>query len=169
MSKGMLVALCLSIALALSLSWLPDQALRQFGSVFQLGGKLQEQGDTQGKTDVPVMKMDGLVNELGTLGLAGHLQKIVWEHDKLTVWLAVPPNRVTGDAPWQDAYRIAYRFLTGAAMYKGVDVNVTSSDKPELIRFTIHADTADLAQAPTPGTPEFNAFVTRKMQSSGGR
>jgi hypothetical protein len=155
MSKGMLIALCISIALALSLSWLPDQALSQFGTA-------RNWEHSAAKQDVPVMKMDGVVGELDALGLNGRMQKVVWEQDKLTVWMSVPSASLTGQQPWLDSYRIASRFLSGTPMYKGVDVKVVTSDKPNLVRFTVHADAAEMLQAPRPGTPEFEAFVKAK-------
>ncbi|MBL0387856.1 hypothetical protein JJB07_14540 [Tumebacillus sp. ITR2] len=154
MSKGMLIALCLSIVLALSLSLLPDQALTHFGGTL---------GTENAENVKPVMKMDGVVNELDALKLTGRMQKVVWEQDKLTVWMSMPPTSVSGVIPWQDSCKIASRFLSGASLYKAVEVKVVSSDKPDLVRFTVHADAEEMADAPKPGTAEFDAFVKRKM------
>ena len=82
MSKGMLAALLLSIVLAISLSLLPERALERWG-----GGAVS---GVESKKDVPVMQMDGVVDELGTLALSSHLQKVIWQQNKLVVWLAVP-------------------------------------------------------------------------------
>ncbi|PWK06643.1 hypothetical protein [Tumebacillus permanentifrigoris] len=155
MSKGMLIALCLSIVLALSLSWLPDQALTRWGSIRVLDHSAAKQA-------VPVMKMDGVVHELDALDLSGRMQKVVWEQDKLTVWMSVPSSTVTGEIPWQDSYRIASRFLTGMQMYQAVDVKIVTNDKPDVVRFTVHANSDEMQQAPQPGTAEFEAFVKDK-------
>ncbi|KEO83722.1 hypothetical protein [Tumebacillus flagellatus] len=155
MSKGMLIALCLSIVLALSLSWLPDTGvLQRFGSV----GNAESS-----ETAKPVMKMDGVVNELDALGLTGRMQKVIWEQNKLTVWMSVPPASLASVHPWQDACKIASRFLADTPLYQAVDVKVVSSDKPDVVEFTVHSDADEMARAPKPGTPEFDAFVKQKM------
>jgi hypothetical protein len=154
MSKGLLTALLVSIALAVCLSLLPDHALNRFG------------GDAFGvdtKRDVPVMQMDGIVDRLSTLSLQGHLQKINTAGDKLTIYLAVPSTALKQKRTWNDIYLIDRQFLTGKASYKQVQVLVVSTTHPNEVVYAVVADQSEMANAPQPNSPEIATFVQEKL------
>lgn len=154
MSKGLLTALLVSMLLAVCLSLLPDHTLSRFG------------GDAFGvdtKRDVPVMQMDSIVDRLSTLSLQGHLQKINYSGDKLTVYLAVPSGALKQKRTWNDIYQIDRQFLTGKATYKQVQVLVVSTAAPSEVVYAVVADQSDMQNAPQPNSPEIAAFVQEKL------
>ena len=136
MSKGMIAALFVSIVLAVALSLLPDDALLdRLGSSHVTGG-LETQ---RSERDVPVAGMSGMVDRLGALSLTNHLHKVVWEQDKLTVWLAVPAKSIGQKRPYEDIYKIAHRFLVSVPDYREVEVRVVTSERPEQVAFAVLA------------------------------
>ena len=153
MSKGMLAAIVLSIVLAVSLSLLPDQALDRWGGT-AVGIDAQR--------DVPVMKMDGVVDALGQMTLNSRLQKVVWEQQRLTVWLTVPSAKLQ-DRPYEDIYKIAHRFLAGVPDYREVEVRVVTQEQPDSVQFSVVATTRDMVDAPRPDTPAAHTFVQNKL------
>jgi hypothetical protein len=156
MSKGLIGALLISTALALALSFLPAQALERWrGQTFE----------THTSGDVPVMKMDRVVDELGTLRLGSHLQKVVWEKDRLIIWLTVPSSKLKQhqNRPWDDIYKIAHRFLVEVPQHQAVEVRVVSYQHPEAVEFSVVADRSDMVGAPNPDSQAIEAFVQQKM------
>lgn len=162
MSKGMLAALLLSVMLAVSLSFLPEQALDRWGG----DAFLQKMQDGR---DVPVTKMEGVVDELGQMPLKSSLRKVSWEGEQLTVWLAVPAVSLKKERPWQDVYRIVYRFLVGVPQNAAVEVRVVTSEQPERVVFSVAAERADLLDAPKPGSEGVESFVRSKLRVSENR
>lgn len=154
MSKGMLSALLVSVLLALVLSLLPDQALSRWGS------SLNEVREAE---DVPVTNMEGVVDQLGTLSLQGHLRKVVYEKEKLTVWLAVPGGKLAQDGHWSDIYKIAYRFLVETPELREVEVKVVTTERPDRVQVAVVADSRDMVDAPKPNSAAAAAFVQNKM------
>jgi hypothetical protein len=152
MSKGMLMALALSVLLAISLSWLPDQALQRWG-----GGDAVDEGRS-----TPVSQQQ-VVDVLAGLSLSSHLQKVVWESDRLTVWLAVPGAKLAQNRPWNDIYKIAYRFLVGQSPYREVEVRVVASEKPDQVQMAVIAQDKDMVGAPQPGTQQSRSYVQQKL------
>ena len=153
MSKGMLAAILLSIALAITLSFLPDQTLDRWGGT-AVG--------IDAARDVPVMKMDGVVDALGQMTLRSRLQKVIWDNQRLTVWLAVPSAKVQ-DRPYQDIYKIAHRFLAGVPAYREVEVRVVTKERPDEVAFSVVVTTRDMVNAPQPDTPAAHTFVQNKL------
>jgi len=155
MSKGMILALCVSILLAVSLSLLPERALQGIG-----GGLF---GPESGQRDVAVAKMTGLVDGLNGLSLTSHLQKVTFEGERLTVWLAVPSRALQGGRPYDDIYKIAHRFLVEGGAYKQVEVKVVAAERPGGVLLRVLADTADMTQAPVPGSGQGGVFVRERF------
>jgi hypothetical protein len=153
MSKGMLAALLLSVMLAVSLSFLPDRALDRWGGeAFLKNGK-----DVR---DVPVARMEGVVDELGQLQLTSRLRKVSWEGEKLVVWLSVPSSSLQQKRPWQDVYRVLYRFLVGVPQNNGtVEVRVVTHESPERVALAVFARSSDMTDAPKPDSKGVETFV----------
>lgn len=154
MSKGLLAALFVSIVLAVCLSLLPGRALDQIG------------GDAFGvdaKRDVPVMKTDGVVDQLSSLKLNGHLQKINFGSDTLTVWLTVPQAALRQDRTWQDVYQIAYRFLSGHSAYARVEVRIVSASAPGDVQVAVIATPQEVSGGPLPGSSAVATYVRQKF------
>ncbi|MGB8956057.1 MAG: hypothetical protein WCC10_11830, partial [Tumebacillaceae bacterium] len=112
--------------------------------------------------DVPVMKMDGVVDALGQMTLSSRLQKVIWEKQRLTVWLAVSSAKLQ-DRPYEDIYRIAHRFLVGVPEYREVEVRVVTKERPDVVQFSVVATTRDMVDAPRPDTPAAHTFVQNKL------
>lgn len=159
MSKGMLAALLFSVMLAVSLSFLPEQALDRWGG----GAFLQHVQDGR---DVPVAKMEGVVDELGQMPLQSSLRKVSWEGEQLTVWLSVPAVTLKKERPWQDVYRIVYRFLVGVPQNGAVEVRVVTREQPEQVVFSVAAKRADMIDAPKPDSQGVESFVRSKLKVS---
>ncbi|HEU4964673.1 MAG TPA: hypothetical protein VFV52_12575 [Bacilli bacterium] len=160
MSKGMFGALLVSILLALVLSLLPDQALDRWG------GKVH---GSQQAGDVPVTKMDGVVDQLGALSLQGRLRKVEYEQDRLTVWLAVSSARLQQDQPWSDAYKIAYRFLVETPHLREVEVKLVTTERPDVVAMTVRADGRKMQGAPQPSSTSVPTFVQQNLEVVSGR
>ena len=156
MSKGLLTALLLSVVLAVSLSFLPERALDRWG------GDAFLQNVKDGR-DVPVAKMEGVVDELGQLTLQSRLRKVSWEGERLVVWLSVPKASLQKDRPWQDVYRVLYRFLVGAPQNGAVEVRIVTHEQPERVAFAVAAKRGDMTDAPKPDSPGAVAFVKTKL------
>lgn len=155
MSKGMLTALLFSVIIAISLSLLPSHALEGWGN--------NTTGSESGR-DVPVMKMDGVVDELGTLSLTSHLQKVIWEREKLIVWLAVPSAKLKKERPLDDVYMIAHRFLVGVPYYREVEVKIVAAERPQVVRLSVLVNHTLMLDAPEPGTAEARKFAQQNLQ-----
>jgi len=155
MSKGMLAALLFSVIIAVSLSLLPSHALEGWGN---------NTAGVKSRRDVPVMKMDGVVDELGTLSLRSHLQKVIWEREKLIVWLAVPSAKLKKERPLDDVYMIAHRFLVGVPYYREVEVKIVASERPQTVQLSVLVDRALMLDAPKPGTAEARKFAEQKLK-----
>jgi hypothetical protein len=134
---------------------LPERALDRWGG--------DAVGGVESKKDIPVMQMDGVVDELGMLQLSSHLQKVIWQQDKLVVWLAVPTSKLKQNRPWSDIYAIAHRFLVGVPYYKAVEVKVVADERPELVQFSVIADREHMQEAPKPGTADVQTFIRQHL------
>lgn len=155
MSKGLIAALLISTVLALALSFLPSQALERWGG---------QQFEARTSGDVPVMKREKVVDELGTLQLGSHLQEVVWEQDKLVIMLAVPTATLHGqNKPWNDIYKIAHRFLVEVPQQQAVEVRVVTYEHPERVELSVVADRSDMVGAPKPDSQAISAFVQQKL------
>jgi hypothetical protein len=157
MSKGLLTALLLSIVLAVSLSFLPAHAFDRWG------GSAFLERVKEGR-DVPVAQMNGVVDSLGAMKLSGRLQKVEWEKERLVVWLAFPEQRLQAGRPYQDVYRIIYRFLVESPQLREAEVRVGSLENPENVRFTVQASRSSMANAPKPDSPQVPAFVQSNLK-----
>ncbi|MFD2168677.1 hypothetical protein [Tumebacillus lipolyticus] len=156
MSKGLIAALLISTALALALSFLPEQALKRWGG---------EQFEAHLSGDVPVIKMNQIVDELGSLKLGSHLQKVVSENERLIVCLAVPAAKLRQERnrPWGDIYKIAHRFLVEVPKQQVVEVRVVSYERPDAVAFAVIAERKDMIDAPKPDSQAVQAFVQQKL------
>jgi len=153
MSKGMIAALLLSFVIALSLALLPEHAFeRENGHLNLMGGA----GDGP---VLPVASKAGMIDHLGQLNLQSRLHQVVWQADQLTVWLAVPTRKLAEGRPYDDIYKIAHRFLMGAAAYQQIEVRVVDAAHPNEVLFAVIAEQRDMAAAPDPNTASGQAFV----------
>ncbi|WP_132943543.1 hypothetical protein [Tumebacillus sp. BK434] len=158
MSKGLIAALLVSTILALALSLLPAQALERWGG---------QQYEARTSGDVPVLKREQVVDELGTLRLGSHLQQVVWEQDKLVIMLAVPGATLHGqNKPWHDIYKIAHRFLVEVPQQQAVEVRVVTYEHPEQVELSVIANRSDMVGAPKPDSQTIQAFVRQKLDVS---